>query len=397
MVVTAIAQFVSSSVRPLITYQSLAAGAGPLEVGLVAASFSGLALFAAIPLGRAVDRRGEVGFLILGGGLVVVTLLALMAPSSLVMLAVCSAGLGLGHLGLVAAAQTLIAKGSQPERRETRFATLTSVNAVSQILGPAVTGLLLGDVATVSGSEDVHLAGGNIVLAIAAALAAAATLSAVSLKVRPGALVRRTPSEAPPRRGGFRAVMGLPAVPTAMLASLTVLTCVDLLIAYMPVFGDQHGLSARTIGFLLAAEGVAAMVVRLWMVRLVTRFSRRRLLVGTMSLAAVSVATIPALGMLEEPVPWLFLVMVLAGLGLGIGQPATMAWVASQTPTPLRGTAVSIRLTGNRLGLILVPICAGALAGTFGLAAAFWWPAVLLLVCSVLVLRLPRSTDEPGL
>jgi MFS family permease len=389
MVVTGIAQFISSSIRPLITYQTLATGAGPFEVGLVAAGFSGLALFAAIPLGKTIDRRGEVGFLILGGGLVTITLVALMVPAGLVALGVCSAGLGLGHLALVAAGQTLIAKGSSPERRETRFGLLTSVNAVSQIVGPIVTGLLIGDVAR-SGSGAARVPGSTVVLAIAAGLGIVATASALSLRFRPGALVRRAPAEAPPPRGAFRTVMRLPAVPTAMFASLTVLTCIDLLGTYLPVFGQQHGLSARTVGLLLATEGVASMVVRVWMLRLIARFSRRRLLIGTMTIAAVSVASVPLWGLLDRPLPGVFAAMVVAGLGLGVGQPASMAWVASETPPSLRGTSVSIRLTGNRLGLIAVPICAGALAGTFGLAAAFWWPAVLLLIGVAFVVRTPR-------
>ncbi|TQC43951.1 MFS transporter [Rhodococcus sp. WS4] len=391
MVVTFVAQFISSAIRPLITYESLAAGAGAVQVGVITAAFSVLALFAAIPLGKAVDRRGETGFLVLGGILVCSTLLSLLAPASLLLLGVCSAFLGLGHLVLVVASQTLIAKGSQPERRETRFATLTTVNAVAQIVAPAMTGFLVGEVASSHDELATHVPNSHIVLTIAAGMAVVATLSAVSLKLRPGALVERAVPDTRPGRGSFAAVMRLPAVPAAMLASLTVLTSIDLLVAYLPVYGQQHGLSARTVGLLLATEGVAAMVVRIWMLRLIARFTRRRLLVGTMTLAAISLAGVPVLGLLDRPEPALFAVMMLAGLGLGIGQPATMAWVAARTPVHLRGTAVSIRLSGNRLGQVVVPLSAGALAGGIGLAAAFWWPAVLLLISAGLIMRTPRE------
>ncbi|PBC47667.1 hypothetical protein CJ177_42865 [Rhodococcus sp. ACPA1] len=395
MVVTFVAQFISSAIRPLITYESLAAGAGAMQVGFITAAFAVLALVAAIPLGKAVDRRGETGFLVLGGILVCATLLSLLAPSSLLLLGVCSAFLGLGHLVLVIASQTLIAKGSQPERRETRFATLTTVNAVAQIVAPAMTGLLVGDVASSHDELATHVPNSHLVVTIAAGMAVIATLSAISLRRWPGALARRSVPDAPPGRGSFAAVLRLPAVPAAILASLTVLTSIDLLGAYLPVYGQQHGISARTVGLLLATEGVAAIVVRIWMLRLITRFSRRRVLVGTMTLAAISLAGLPFLSLLDTPEPALFAVMVLAGLGLGIGQPATMAWVAAQTPVHLRGTAVSIRLSGNRLGQIVVPISVGALAGGLGLAAAFWCPAVLLLVSAGLILRTPR--DRPSI
>ncbi|NGP07796.1 MFS transporter [Rhodococcus sp. 14C212] len=391
MAVTFIAQFVSSAIRPLITYESLAAGAGAVQVGFITAAFSVLALFAAIPFGKAVDRRGETGFLVLGGLLVCSTLISLLAPANLLLLGVSSAVLGLGHLILVVASQTLIAKGSHPDRRETRFATLTTVNAVAQIVAPAMTGFLVGTVATSHGALATHVPNSHIVVIITAGLAAVATFTAISLRLWPGTLGNRSSPQAPAGRGSFMAVMRVPAVPAAMLASLTVLTAIDLVGAYLPVFGQQHGLSARTVGLLLATEGIAAMVVRIGMLRMIARFTRRRLLVGSMALAAAGLAVLPVLGLLDRPEPALFCLMVLVGLGLGIGQPATMAWVAAQTPVNLRGTAVSIRLSGNRLGQIVVPISAGGLAGGLGLAAAFWFPAVLLLVSAVLVFRAPAE------
>lgn len=362
-----------------------------MGVGFVAAAFSAISTFAAIPLGKAVDRRGEVGFLIVGCVTVTVIFLVLMVPSNLVILGLCSAILGLGHLMMVASAQTLIAKGTTLGLRDSRFATLTGLNGVVQVAGPALTGLVIGGVVASSGSHSGGVPKANVVLGIAAFLGALACVSALSLKLRPGALTRRRPVQAHDQRGAVRAVMQLPAVPTAMLASMAVLTCADLLAAYLPVLGQAHGLTIRTVGLLLTAQGVAAMLVRFAMLRLIARFTRSRLLISTMVLAGAAVAAIPvAAETLARPVPVLFALMALAGVGLGVGQPATMAWVATQTPPELRGTSVSVRLTGNRIALVTVPISAGTLAGSLGIAAAFWWPSLLLLVSVVLVVRARR-------
>jgi MFS family permease len=72
----------------------------------------------------------------------------------------------------------------------------------------------------------------------------------------------------------------------------------------------------------------------------------------------------------EEPLPPLALaaVVVLMGLGLGVGQPLTMAWLAAATPPGLRGRAMSLRLTGNRLGQVVIPSAVGALAAGVVLA-----------------------------
>jgi hypothetical protein len=41
-------------------------------------------------------------------------------------------------------------------------------------------------------------------------------------------------------------------------------------------------------------------------------------------------------------------------------------------PSASRGTALAIRLTGNRFGQVATPAAAGLIAGTAGVSAAFW-------------------------
>lgn len=45
-----------------------------------------------------------------------------------------------------------------------------------------------------------------------------------------------------------------PNMATAMFASLSVLSSVDVLIAYLPAYGEETGLSVRTVGFLWSWE-----------------------------------------------------------------------------------------------------------------------------------------------
>jgi hypothetical protein len=86
-------------------------------------------------------------------------------------------------------------------------------------------------------------------------------------------------------------------------------------------------------------------------------------------------------------VPALYGIMGVSGLGLGLCQPITLGWVAGQVPREIHGTAMSVRLAGNRLGQTVVPLIVGALAGPAGVAAAFTGPAALLAVGGVLVHR----------
>jgi hypothetical protein len=71
------------------------------------------------------------------------------------------------------------------------------------------------------------------------------------------------------------------------------------------------------------------------------------------------------------PIVPLLVVMAAVGAGLGIGQPLTMSWLAEATPSGLLGTAMSLRLTGNCLGQLLVPSLVGLVAVGTGVAGAF--------------------------
>jgi hypothetical protein len=66
------------------------------------------------------------------------------------------------------------------------------------------------------------------------------------------------------------------------------------------------------------------------------------------------------------------------GLAIGLTQPMTITWVANQAPRAERGTALAIRLTGNRISLLFVPAVMGAVAGSAGVAAVFWILAAAL-------------------
>jgi MFS family permease len=101
------------------------------------------------------------------------------------------------------------------------------------------------------------------------------------------------------------------------------------------------------------------------MTQLIDWLGRPRLLAVSMLGAAAAVAVLP----LVPPVPVLFALMVVIGLGLGLGQPMTIAWVANRSPRQERALALSVRLTGNRGALLVVPTIMGGIAGASGVTA----------------------------
>jgi MFS family permease len=150
-----------------------------------------------------------------------------------------------------------------------------------------------------------------------------------------------------------------------MLVSITVISAIDVLIAYLPVYGVAAGLAVETVALLLSVRAGASLVSRVFMTRLIRSLGRPRLLGISMAGAAVSILILP----LVPPVWLLFLLMIVIGLGLGLGQPMTIAWVANRSPRQERALALGVRLTGNRAALLIVPTMMGVIAGASGITA----------------------------
>jgi MFS family permease len=87
---------------------------------------------------------------------------------------------------------------------------------------------------------------------------------------------------------------------------------------------------------------------------------------------------------------WLAVAIAITGFAMGIGQPATMAWVSRISDPDHRGLAISIRLSSNRLGQVAVPVVAGAIAAS-GTGAVFFLLAALQAASIVVTNRALKS------
>lgn len=360
-------------VRPMTSYRLLGIGAGARDVGLVTAAFALLPLFAAIPLGRASDRR-RIPLVTVGCAVQVVACVALAAAKTPLSIGAASALLGLGHLGVALGVQDVIARESRDADHDRHFGLLTAGVSLGQLLGPLLGGLLLASAASrVSGTTHAMLA--------AAAIALAATVLA-------GAGERGAPAVPAARRraGSVAEIMGTRGVPAGILASVAVLSAADVFTAYMPVLGEERGLGPATVGVLLALRAGASMVSRVGIGAIVHRVGRLRLMTVSAAAAGVALGSIA----LVHGTILLGVLCFVAGLGLGFGQPLSMTIVVQLVPTTARATALAVRLTGNRLGQVAAPAAAGLIAGRAGAASVFWLTAGTLGASA-------WATQRPGL
>ncbi|WP_219806355.1 MULTISPECIES: MFS transporter [unclassified Streptomyces] len=358
--------------RPLLSYKAIALGGDASAIGLITSAYALLSLVVAVPLGRLADRTTRAHWIVLGGIVLLVGAPLLLAASfSLTAVAVAGTVLGFGHIVSMIAGQGLVARRSTDSDLDRNFGWFTAAVAVGQMTGPLIGGLVLGQgQAAELGTPIVHA------LLLAAVIAAAGAVGLVGL-VRnsprhPTGATRPAAAERPP----VFSLLRTPGVAPGLFISLALLSSVDLLTAYLPLIAEQRGISPAATGVLLALRAAFSIASRLLLATLLTRWSRRTLVVSSALGSAVSLSLV-ALPWADQ---WWLMAPALAvgGFLLGIGQPLTMTSVVLAVPTHARGTALALRLWANRLGQVALPAGAGLVAASAGAAGSLWFACGVL-------------------
>jgi predicted MFS family arabinose efflux permease len=424
-VVAALAGAAVHGSRPAISYRSLELGASTFEIGLVQAAYSVVPAVLAVAVGRFIDRVGEQAWIAVAMAIFTVGAVIAAYSDSMLGLAIAQLVVGLGQILYLVASQSLIANFGPRNGREVRFGQYSTGNQVGQLLGPAMAAFVIGGGLGVltggaigaavgdpggpgagasgggapgSGAGAVVQAPGSGVLTLLPTSTASLAFVAIAVLTVLAALaaltlprLRRSPragTEGQPQPGMVamtRQVMRRRGMPAAMAVSIIVASSVDIVIAYLPVYGEAVGLSVGLVGLLLSVRGIAGLVARFFMSQLIGWLGRERLLAVSMALAAAGLLVVPFVT--SEPI--LIGAMIAGGLGLGLGQPMTIAWVASRSSRQERATALGVRLTGNRGALLVIPPLMGAIAGAAGIAAIFVTLALALGAGTAIALRTP--------
>jgi MFS family permease len=364
-------QVITFVVRPTSAYRALELDVPTAWLGALTASFAVVPLLLAVPSGQATDRFGERRVMLVGA--VLMTLSAGIFATErwgAAGLVLGSVVLGTGHLLSVVGQQAAVANTAGPGRFDSAFGYYTFAASMGQAAGPALITLLGGDGA-LPDTRPIFLTATvlGLVLIACTALLRMPTVDRASA----GAAT-----------GGMGTLLRVPGLLRALLVSCVVLAAVDITLVYLPALGTDRGLAAGTVGLLLTLRAVASMTSRFFLGRLVGFIGRRRLMIVSVALAAVSMAVVA----LPLPMVAMAAVVVLMGLGLGVGQPLTMSWLAEVAPAGQRGRAMSLRLTGNRLGQVLIPSAVGLVAAGVGAAGVLAATAGALAVVGIASRRL---------
>ncbi|HYJ70037.1 MAG TPA: MFS transporter [Nocardioidaceae bacterium] len=365
--------------RPMVSYRVLELGVSASYLGVVSAMFAVVPLVVGITIGRWVDQYGPRRFQIVGAVMLAVSGLGLglldRMAGIMAMFALC----GLAHLLMMVATQTTVANESDDDTIDRWFGYYTFVASIGQMLGPLIGGLVAGGVGGVDGTRAALLVGGGI--AVLCVPLAVAIPSGVG---RPRRVEGDAEGDADAKPvAAIRSVLSTPGLTGSLLVSFIVIATVDILTVYLPALGEERGWSVGAVSALLVARAAASTVSRIGIGWMVARVGRIRLLFLAVLISGLAVVALPLAGSL----PAAMVAMVVAGLALGLCQPLTMAWVATETTPRARGRALSVRISANRLGQVTVPAAAGLMAGFAGTAGVLGVVGSAVLATGVVVRR----------
>ncbi len=377
-------QSATAVARPMVSYRALHIGMPPETLGLVATAFAIAPVSLALWVGRRIDRHGPFPFLLAGAVLQAASAVALIFVTDAATLLAGVALLGTSQLVFVVANQTRVGSRSPLDSYDQRFSSLSFVASLGQLIGPLSAGVIAGSALATGGN------GTALALLFGATLSTLAIPMVVLLWRRdPGPVVVVSEDA-----GGGRSILGIlrmPGMAPAMLASLIVLSVMDILVVYLPALGEERGLPVAVVGALLSARAGASMASRLALAGLIRRFGRPRLMVGSLLVAAVAVVSLAIL-----PLPLMFVAMAVAGGTLGVTQPMTMSWVAARATHGSRGIAMSLRLFGNRAGQVVIPLAAGSVAAVTGTAGVLAAAGITVALTAVVVAGRGAAALMPG-
>ncbi len=338
-------------IRVTTSYRTIELELPIVWLGVISAGFALLPVFSAVSLGRFIDRGNDSQAAWIGAGLILVSATGFWAwaPTGLHLLAF-TVVLGFGHMFCMASHQMLAVRCATMRGREAAFGHYMVAVSTGQGLGPFIVGWLGGS-ATVPATGYLFGIG----------FLAAALCLAVAFTLRPA------PRPAAHQSGGPMVTVGtlmrMPGMAAVITASVVTVTSLDLLVVYLPLIGAERHVDASDIGMLLAIRSVAALVARVFYSRLLMVLGRLRLTLVSIAVAAAAFAVLAL-----PSLPLMYLAIITVGLGLGIASTTTLSGMVDLAPPQARGTALSLRITGNRVGQVLVPFLASLIAVAAGTA-----------------------------
>jgi predicted MFS family arabinose efflux permease len=358
--ITVLTHTAYNGTRLTFSLEALSLGATPLTVGTLISLMAALPMALGVFSGRLVDRMGVRKPLIFAvAGVIAGITLAALLPGIAVLPVVATlvgSSFALFHICV----QHMVGEMSDPTRRRDNFSLLALGFAISNFLGPTISGVAIDHLG--------HRATFCILAAFACASLAILFSRRHALSHTPHHSRKRDPRSALDllRDRELRRVF----IVSGLLASAW-----DIFTFVMPIYGTSIGLSATTIGLILGSFAGATFVVRLMLPWIQRRIREWPLITTTFAIACVAYAAFP----LVRTVPLLATLSFVLGFGLGATQPSIMALVYATAPAGRAAEAVGLRTVALNTSTTVFPIFFGGVGSALGMTPVFLAMSAVLL------------------
>ena len=369
-------QIITGMVRVTTSYRIVELQLDVIWYGIIPATFALFPIFLAVSVGRFIDRNHDAHAAMIGSGMMLGAVVGLRFADSPFTIMPYTALFGVGHLFLMASHQMLCVRAAGDHNRDSVFGNFLMMTGIGQGLGPFIVGW-------VGGEARVPDTGFLFTIAIGVGLAA----FVVSLCLPPARDVIAKKRDAAPMSVGK--LLRIPGFFTVLTASVVTMSAQDLVVLYLPLLGVERGLGVGEVGMILTIRSIAAVVSRIGYAKMVMVIGRVRLTFLSMALGGAAFVT------LALPVPVLVLQIAAAvlGVGLGIATALSLTSVVELAPADVRGTALSLRITGNRIGQASMPFLGSLLAASAGASGVLAFTGFAL-AASGLAVQIVRGRQE---
>ena len=343
--------------RVTVSLFALHEGASALAVGVLMSLFALLSMLISVPVGRLVDRIGVYRPITVAAGSVLIGLMLPVAWPDLRALFPAALLIGTGFGVYFVVINNMTGALGAPEDRARNFSWLALGFSTGGVCGPMLAGFSIDSV------------GYRAALLVLAAFPAAALVPFV---MRRDDLPQGHRGAGMVSPGKLIDLLREPRLRAAFLVSGLLAMGWDLFSFATPIYGTRIGLSASTIGVVMAAFAGATFTVRLVLPAFSRRVKEWSVITAALLIAGAAFLLFP----LGRSLPTLVTLSFLLGIGLGCAQPMIMALLYAASPPGRQGEVVGVRTMMLSTSSTLLPLVFGALGTALGMAPVFLAMAV---------------------
>ena len=316
-----------------------------------------MALFAALPMllsvsaGRLVDRTGPRRPILLALAAQTAGVALPFAWPALPALYIATTLIGTAFMYMHVAVNSVVGAVGLPEERATNFSWLALGFSTSGSLGPLLTGFAI---------DGIGHARAFGLLALLPALAC-------TLLWMRRAPVPRLAGRAETGERKVLDLLRIPGLRHAFIVSGVLAMGWDLYTFLIPLYGSRIGLSASTIGVIMATFAAATFAVRLAMPLLARRLREWQVITAALAITGAGYMAFPFF----TSVAMLMALSFVLGIGLGCAQPMIMAILYNTSPQGRQGEVVGVRTFMLNASQTVIPLASGAMSAALGMTPVF--------------------------